>query len=135
MLYTLATRSSMSISALHERSPLFVALSDGSVRNDYTVRFLNKAGVSRSFTLEVLGLPAAEIRASGIEPGADGKLIVEVGPDQTRELRASVQVPAASSAEGSNRHRVQGDGQQQPARPPRFGITLFRPPGNPISAI
>ena len=96
MLYTLATRSSMSISALHERSPLFVTLSDGSVRNDYTVRFLNKAGVSRSFALEVLGVPAAEIRTSGIERNADGKLIVEVGPDQTRELRASVQVPAAS---------------------------------------
>ena len=85
----------MSISALHERSPLFVTLSDGSVRNDYTVRFLNKAGVSRSFALEVLGLPAAEIRTSGIERGADGKLIVEVGPDQTREVRVSVQVPAA----------------------------------------
>jgi polyferredoxin len=95
MLYTLATRSSMSISALHERSPLFVTLSDGSVRNDYTVRFLNKAGVSRSFALEVLGVPAAEIRTSGVERGADGKLIVEVGPDQTREIRVSVQVPAA----------------------------------------
>ncbi len=95
MLYTLATRSSLGISALHERSPLFVTLADGSVRNDYTVRFLNKAGVSRSFALELTGLPAAEIRTSGIERGADGKLIVEVGPDQTREIRVSVQVPAA----------------------------------------
>jgi hypothetical protein len=51
--------------------------------------------VSRSFALEVLGLPTAEIRASGIEPGADGKLIVEVGPDQTREIRVSVRVPVA----------------------------------------
>ena len=94
MLYTLATRSSMSISALHERSPLAVTLSDGSVRNDYTVRFLNKAGLPRSFALEVLGLPAAEVRTAGIERGAEGRLIVEVGPDQTRELRVSVQVPA-----------------------------------------
>jgi hypothetical protein len=59
------------------------------------VRFLNKAGVSRSFALELTGLPAAEIRTSGIERGADGKLIVEVGPDQTREVRLSVQVPVA----------------------------------------
>jgi polyferredoxin len=84
----------MSISALHERSPLFVTLSDGSVRNDYTVRFLNKAGVSRSFALEVLGLPDAEVRTPGIERAADGKLIVEVGADQTREIRVSLQVPA-----------------------------------------
>jgi cytochrome c oxidase accessory protein FixG len=95
MLYTLATRGSMGVSALHERSPLFVALSDGSVRNDYTVRFLNKAGASRSFTLEALGLPALDIHAAGIERAADGKLIVEVGPDQTREVRVSLQVPAA----------------------------------------
>ncbi|MFZ2159915.1 MAG: 4Fe-4S dicluster domain-containing protein, partial [Bradyrhizobium sp.] len=101
MLYTLATRSSMGISALHERSPLFVTLSDGSIRNDFTIRFLNKAGVSRSFALEVLGLPAAEIRTSGIERGADGKLIVEVGPDQTREVRVSVQVPAAKLPKGA----------------------------------
>ncbi len=59
------------------------------------MRFLNKAGVSRSFALEIIGLPAAEIRTSGIERGADGKLIVEVGPDQTREIRVSVQVAAA----------------------------------------
>ena len=95
MLYTLATRSSLDISALHERNPLFVTLTDGSVRNDYTVRFLNKAGVTRAFALEVLGLPAAEVKTSGIERGADGKLIVEVGPDQTHEVRVSVQVPAA----------------------------------------
>jgi|GEM_PF-3641411 len=51
--------------------------------------------VSRSFTLEVLGLPATDIRAAGIERAADGKLTVEVGPDQTREVRVSLQVPAA----------------------------------------
>jgi cytochrome c oxidase accessory protein FixG len=95
MLYTLATRSSISISALHERNPLFVTLSDGTVRNDYTVRFLNKAGLARAFALELLGIPAAEIRAAGIERAADGKLIVEVGADQTREVRISVQVAAA----------------------------------------
>jgi cytochrome c oxidase accessory protein FixG len=95
MLYTLATRSSMSISALHERSPLAVTLSDGSVRNDYTVRFLNKAGLTRAFALEVVDLPAAEIRTAGIQRSADGRLIVEVEPDQTREVRVSVQVPAA----------------------------------------
>jgi polyferredoxin len=27
---------------LHERNPLFVRLSDGSIRNAYTVRLLNK---------------------------------------------------------------------------------------------
>ena len=94
MLYALATRSSMSVNVLHERNPLFVLLADGSVRNDYTVRLLNK-GPQRTFALDVSGLPGAVVHVSGIERGADGKLIVEVGQDQTRELRMSVQVRSA----------------------------------------
>jgi cytochrome c oxidase accessory protein FixG len=93
MAYTLATRSSMSISALHDRNPLAVVLTDGGVRNGYTVRLLNKSGVARSFAIEVVGLPGASMRASGIEAAANGQLVVEVGRDQTREVRVSVMVP------------------------------------------
>ncbi len=94
MLYALATRSSMSVNLLHERNPLYVQLSDGGVRNDYTLRILNK-GASRSFALDISGLPNAVLHVSGVEPAADGRLIVEVGQDQTRELRLSVQAAAA----------------------------------------
>ena len=94
MLYALLTRSSMSVNVLHERNPLFVQLSDGGVRNDYTVRLLNK-GAARSFGLDVSGLPGASVHVTGTALGADGKLIVEVGQDQTRELRMSVQVAGA----------------------------------------
>ena len=91
MLYALATRSSMSVNALHDRNPLFVQLSDGGVRNDYTVRILNK-GPERTFALDVSGLPGADLHIPGIARGADGKLAVQVGQDQTREIRLSVQV-------------------------------------------
>jgi cytochrome c oxidase accessory protein FixG len=94
MLYALTTRSSIDVNVLHERNPLFVQLSDGGVRNDYTVRLLNKGG-QRSFALDVSGLPGAIVHVSGIERGADGRLIVDVGQDQTRELRMSVQAASA----------------------------------------
>jgi len=81
----------MDVNVLHDRNPLFVLLSDGGVRNNYTVRILNK-GPERTFTLGVSGLKGAELRVAGVEPGADGKLAVEVGQDQTREIRLSVQV-------------------------------------------
>jgi cytochrome c oxidase accessory protein FixG len=97
MLYALATRSSMSVNLLHERNPLYVQLSDG-VRNDYTMRILNKGG-SRSFALGISGLPNAALHVPGIEPAADGRLIVEVGQDQTRELRLSVRVASADVPE------------------------------------
>ena len=53
MLYSLATRTLLDISVLHDRNPLFVTLSDGSVRNAYTVRFLNKRNDLRVFELSV----------------------------------------------------------------------------------
>ena len=96
MLYVLATRGTMSVNVLHDRNPLFVLLADGSIRNDYTVRLLNK-GASRSFALEVSGLPEPTVHIAGIAPSGDGRLIVDVGQDQTREVRVSVQVPAASA--------------------------------------
>ncbi|WP_027534744.1 cytochrome c oxidase accessory protein CcoG [Bradyrhizobium sp. WSM3983] len=94
MLYTLATRATMDVNVLHERNPLFVQLSDCGVRNDYTVRILNK-GAQRSFALELSGLPGATIRVAGVETGPDGKPVVEVGQDQTREVRLSAQVNPA----------------------------------------
>jgi cytochrome c oxidase accessory protein FixG len=100
MIYTLATRATMDVNVLHERNPLFVQLSDGGVRNDYTVRILNE-GAQRSFTLDVSGLPGATIRVAGIEAAPDGKPIVEVGQDQTREVRLSVQVGPADLPKSS----------------------------------
>jgi polyferredoxin len=76
---------------LHDRNPLFVTLSDGSVRNAYTVRFLNKHADLRSIELVVLGVPDPIIHIIGEEPV--GRTIVAVGPDQTREVRVLVTVP------------------------------------------
>jgi cytochrome c oxidase accessory protein FixG len=91
MIYALATRSSLSLNVLHDRNPLFVLLSDGGLRNNYTVRILNK-GSERTFALDVSGLEGANLQIPGTERGADGKLAVDVGQDQTREIRISVQV-------------------------------------------
>ena len=53
MLWQLATRRTAEISVLHERAPLFVTLSDGSIRNAYAVRLLNKRPEVRPFALTV----------------------------------------------------------------------------------
>lgn len=43
MGYGLLTRGDLEMSVLRDRNPLFVPLSDGSVRNGYTIKILNKA--------------------------------------------------------------------------------------------
>ena len=94
MLFALSTRSTMDVNVLHERNPLFVQLSDGGIRNDYTVRLLNKRE-QRSFALDVFRLPGATVHIAGIKRKPDGRLVVEVGQDQTREVRMSVQVDSS----------------------------------------
>uniref|UniRef100_E6VE68 Cytochrome c oxidase accessory protein CcoG n=1 Tax=Rhodopseudomonas palustris (strain DX-1) TaxID=652103 RepID=E6VE68_RHOPX len=94
MVYALAIRGSLDLNVLHERNPLFVTLSDGSVRNDYTVRLLNKRPTARVLQVSVSGVPGARLQAVGLDPDAKDRLDVEVGQDQTRELRVSVLVPS-----------------------------------------
>lgn len=65
--YSLLTRSLFDLHVLHDRNPLFVTLSDGSIRNGYEVKILNKQYDPRLYAIEVSGVPGAEIsvRAAG----------------------------------------------------------------------
>ena len=95
MLFTLTNRALVDVNVLHDRNPLYVLNSDGSIRNSYTVRLLNKASEERVFRLAVEGLPA-EARVEvvgGSQVGADGMPVVSVERDRTREVRVSVFMP------------------------------------------
>jgi cytochrome c oxidase accessory protein FixG len=96
MLYGLATRSPVGLSALHDRNPVYVRLSDGAVRNAYTLRVLNKELHPRQFDLRVQGLPQAALEILGVPKSDDGRALVEVGPDQSRELRVLVTAPSGA---------------------------------------
>jgi polyferredoxin len=90
MIYTLLTRQTLGVSVLHDRNPIFVQMSDGGLRNGYTVRVLNKRTEPRTFELRLVGLPGAELQVIGGSARADGAHAIEVGPDQTREVRVLV---------------------------------------------
>ena len=90
MLYTLATRHDLALAAIHDRNPLAVLLKDGSVRNGYTLRIINKRLQQRDFALSIDGPPGTRLDIVGMVAREDGKPVVAVGPDQTRELRATV---------------------------------------------
>ncbi len=94
MSYALLGRATLGVSALHDRNPIFVRLADGGVRNGFTVRLSNMTLEPRPMRLEILGLPEARLDVAGVPMTADLSTLVEVGPDQTRELRVLVSVPA-----------------------------------------
>ena len=83
----------MDVSAQHDRNPLYVQLSDGSIRNAYTIRLSNKALEERAFTLAVTGLPAVDLDALGALHVSEGVIEMPVGPAQTREVRVLVTIP------------------------------------------
>ena len=85
MIFTLATRDLTGISVIHDRNPLYVRLTDGGVRNAFTVRLINKEQEPRNFILTFEGIGQYDLEVVG-EPGRS----ITVGPDQTREVRALV---------------------------------------------
>src|SRR3569833_2647999 len=90
MMYSLAARETLGVSVMHDRKPVFVKLADGSVRNGYTLRNLNKALELRSFLLIVEGLLAAQTVVVGVPHKKKKQNNNNVGSVQTRELLALV---------------------------------------------
>ena len=62
MLYGLLTRAALDLTAIHDRNPLFVKLSDGSIRNGYQLTILNKTNEDRAYHLQIKGLEGAEVK-------------------------------------------------------------------------
>lgn len=90
MLWAWMMRSTIEISVIPDRNPLFVVLSDGSIRNGYTLKILNKTHDERAFRLGVEGLPAFEASIVGFDQ-ADAPVAVE--PDSLRAIKVYVSVP------------------------------------------
>jgi cytochrome c oxidase accessory protein FixG len=101
MLYALLTRSMLDINVLHDRNPIAVRLSDGSIRNAYTVRLLNKRNFDRVVALDVDGPANAVVHVVGVDSVTADRPMIVVGRDSTTELRVLVTAPAASVSEKS----------------------------------
>ncbi len=90
MLWAWSERTILEMSVIPDRNPLFVAMSDGSIRNGFTIKILNKRHDTRSFRLAVDGLPSAKVSIIGME-SADAP--IEVVTDNLRALRVFVAIP------------------------------------------
>jgi polyferredoxin len=76
---------------------MFVTLSDGGIRNAYTLRFSNKWGETRAFEIGIadangLVMDSPEL----VEPGKGG-LRLAVAADATRAIRVFVTAPKGAS--------------------------------------
>ena len=95
MAWSFALRPSLNITVLRDRAPLFVTLSDGSIRNAYTFKVANKTRQNRSYTLSVAGLPNADIKVIGEaeDETAAHTAIISAEPDSVATYRVYVTAP------------------------------------------
>jgi cytochrome c oxidase accessory protein FixG len=91
MLVALWNRTTLELNVQHDRNPPFVRLSEGGIRNGYTVKILNKLHEPRTFALTLRDLPGAALSMVGAEPGS--AMQVSVPTNTLRELRVFVTVP------------------------------------------
>jgi cytochrome c oxidase accessory protein FixG len=100
MLFALGARERMTISALQDRNPLFVRLSDGAIRNAFTIKLRNMQDRPRRMEISVSGLPGAKIWTEGnTRETAPPTVIVTVPADSVSRSRIFV----ASNVAGEQR--------------------------------
>jgi polyferredoxin len=90
MLVTLLNRSQLDVNVVPDRNPLYVTLSDGSIRNGFTVKILNKRQEERSFRLTLEDLPGGRMEMVG-GPGSRGASFdITVEPDKLKAVKVYV---------------------------------------------
>jgi polyferredoxin len=89
----------LEINVVPDRVPPYVVLSDGSIRNGYVVKILNKLHERRQVQLSVRDLTGAQLSIAGLERGGDAK--IEVATDDLREIKVYVTAPASTVGQGT----------------------------------
>jgi cytochrome c oxidase accessory protein FixG len=131
MLFSLGQRDRLDLSAAGDRNPRYVQLSDGRIRNSFTVKLRNMETRPRSVTLSMDGLPGAVMWSEvGSADTAAQSIKVDLAPDATTKLRLFVAAPAAGEEHSSFHLLAQpldGAPGSREARPARHDLTFERP--------
>ena len=112
ILYGLSSLDAVDLTILHERAPLFVTLSDGSIQNRYTLKLLDKMPEELKVRVSVTG-PQGLVLV-----GADEPITIHAGGVTPAEV--FLKVPRANLTR-----------EQEPIR---FRVEAVRPNGQVIKS-
>lgn len=95
MLTAFFMRTTLELTVLHDRAPLFVMLTDGSIRNAYTIKILNKTRQPAHDVLTVEGLPGAALQVveANAPAGTAAREVLDAAPDSVATYRVMVTAP------------------------------------------
>tara|TARA_R110000751_G_scaffold2018_14_gene9836 strand:+ start:56699 stop:58282 length:1584 start_codon:yes stop_codon:yes gene_type:complete len=100
LLFALGTRSHTELTVAPDRNPPYMLMSDGSVRNSYTLKIRNMESRPREMEIAVEGLPGAVMWTDTINRGeAAATQRVTVPADLVRQVRAYLVVPAGTASQ------------------------------------
>ncbi|MCG7347010.1 4Fe-4S dicluster domain-containing protein [Sphingomonas sp. ACRSK] len=95
MLFALGTRTRIDLSVSQTRNPLYVRLSDGSIRNTYTIKVRNMENRPREVEIGLSGLTGAAMWNDGGSRETAGPTVrLKVPADQVARTRVFVAAPA-----------------------------------------
>jgi cytochrome c oxidase accessory protein FixG len=93
MLIAWLNRTLLDVNVLPDRVPPYVMLTDGSVRNSYTVKILNKRHEQRAFRIALRDFAGSTVSVLGTADTPSPE--VAVATDELREIRVFVTLPKA----------------------------------------
>ena len=96
MVFGLSTRATFEVNVLKDRSPPFIQLSDGGLRNGYTLKLVNKAAEPRTMRLEVSGVEGLELDIVGLNVAEDGSVVLPVNAHGVDRYRMLITTPAGA---------------------------------------
>ena len=100
LLFALGVRTRIDISVAKDRNPPFMLLSDGSVRNAYTVKLRNMESRPRPMQVALEGLPGAVMWSDDTSQDKAARMLVRrVGADLADPVRVYVAAPAGTVAQ------------------------------------
>ena len=92
LVFALFIRPDIEMTVAQVRNPVFVRLSDGSIRNTYDLRLRNKHGEPRDFAVSLIGDLGLRVELEGVQGN-----VIEVPADTALPQRAYVITPPGSA--------------------------------------
>jgi cytochrome c oxidase accessory protein FixG len=100
MLFTLGERARLTIDSAQDRNPVVVTLSDGQVRNGWTLKLRNMESRPRTVELTVSGLADGKMWTDAMERSNAARSVrLTLSPDATNRLHLYVAAPAGPAGE------------------------------------
>lgn len=99
MIWGFSVRPQLQVHSLRDRNPAYVTLSDGAVRNGYTLKIANHGFEEALVEIRYSGIPGAVLRSAGRPVEIPLRVVVE--PNRVTPLRVFVTAPADQVGSGS----------------------------------